>query len=78
VLSAISQATNKATMTAAKALVAQLRNDSDVTAAVAAFNARAATLKQQAQQAPADSFVADMEAAERDAGKTAGASMASK
>lgn len=78
VLTAISAATNKATMTAAKALVSQLKNAADVTAAVAAYNARAAELKQAAARpteqriAPADlpesgadPFVADMERAEK-------------
>jgi hypothetical protein len=48
VLAAIGKATNKATMTEAKALVNQLKNPGDVTAAVAAYNARAAELKAQA------------------------------
>ena len=78
VLTAISAAPNKATMTAAKALVSQLKNAADVTAAVAAYNARAAELKQAAARpteqriAPADlpesgadPFVADMERAEK-------------
>ena len=51
VLDAIRKATNKITMHAAKAQVEQLKNAADVTAAVAAYNARAAELKQQAKPA---------------------------
>lgn len=48
VLAAISAATNNETMKAAKALAEQLRNPSDVTAAVSAYKARVAELKQAA------------------------------
>ena len=65
VLASIAEATNKATMSEAKALVGQLKNESDMTAAVAAFNARAAQLKAAANAAA-------------DPGKTDGADMASK
>jgi len=80
VLAAIRAATNKATMSAAKALVSQLQNEADVTAAVAAFNARAAELKQAAQQATAPSTIAgaDDPSTGTDPGKTDGADMASK
>ena len=45
VLQAIAAATNKATMTAAKALAGQLTRPADISAAVDAYNARAAALK---------------------------------
>ena len=45
VLAAISKANNKAQMATVKALIATLRNDSDSTAAVAAYNTRAAELR---------------------------------
>lgn len=45
VLEAIAAASNKATMGAAKALAGRLTNAADISAAVAAYNARAAVLK---------------------------------
>ena len=49
VLAAITTATNRDTLAAAKALAEQLRNATDVTAAVAAYKARVAELKAAAQ-----------------------------
>jgi hypothetical protein len=87
VLAAIAKANNKATMSAAKALVAQLKNEKDTSIAVAAYNARAAELRKTAATAgqtalsiaPSDGAGTESgQPGEQDPGKTEGADTAAK